>query len=93
MKRACATWGTPQDRTKNPRYDESDLILTTSEINRDFADGNRGVQKELTVVANWFFHGHRNKLTVDVSFVTVETLTDIEVDEAYRFRVQWDISF
>ena len=49
-------------------------------------------RREITVAANWFFSGHDNKLTADVSRLTigqpgVDTLDDT------RFRVQWDISF
>lgn len=44
------------------------------------------------VAVNWFFSGHDNKLTADVSRLTLqqplgETLVD------YRVRGQWDISF
>jgi hypothetical protein len=47
---------------------------------------------EVTVGANWFFHGHDNKLTADVSRLELDrddgpTLRD------HRFRLQWDISF
>jgi len=45
--------------------------------------------REHTVAANWFFAGHRNKLTVDYSHLTQEggfTPND-------RVRVQWDVSF
>ena len=48
-------------------------------------------QEELTLAANWFFNGHRNKLTADVSHIDTET---IEGDESVRrFRMQWDVSF
>ena len=45
--------------------------------------------REHTVAANWFFAGHRNKLTVDYSHLTREgAFTPID-----RVRVQWDVSF
>ena len=47
------------------------------------------IVREHTVAANWFFAGHRNKLTVDYSHLTQEggfTPND-------RVRVQWDVSF
>ncbi len=48
-----------------------------------------GVRREHTVAANWFFAGHRNKLTVDYSHLTQEGgFTPID-----RVRLQWDVSF
>ena len=47
------------------------------------------IVREHTVAANWFFAGHRNKLTVDYSHLTQEggfTPND-------RVRLQWDVSF
>jgi hypothetical protein len=48
-------------------------------------------EKELTLGANWFFNGHRNKLTFDVSRVT--RLEAPETDTSNRARLQWDWSF
>jgi hypothetical protein len=58
--------------------------------NRDI-DNN--MQQELTGAMNWFFSGHSNKLSFEVSHLTVEDPTkNIKKDEE-RARVQWDISF
>ena len=46
--------------------------------------------REFTVGANWFFSGHRNKLTVDTSYLSIDEDRGRESD--VRFRVQWDIS-
>ncbi|SHK91228.1 hypothetical protein SAMN04488028_11138 [Reichenbachiella agariperforans] len=46
---------------------------------------------ELTLGCNWFFSGHRNKLTFDFSF-----LNNVDFNPNYdglRARVQWDVSF
>lgn len=56
--------------------------------------------EEFTGSINWFFAGHRNKLTVDYSHLTLETTRDDfgiptsprDVSED-RVRLQWDISF
>ena len=41
--------------------------------------------------SNWFFNGHRNKLTLDVSYLeTDDTLGDNSVT---RLQFQWDVSF
>jgi phosphate-selective porin OprO/OprP len=46
--------------------------------------------KELSFAANWFFNGHRNKLTTDVSRLTIDDLKGEARD--WRFRLQWDLS-
>jgi hypothetical protein len=67
--------------------------LRGARVTRDFASGARGYQDELTLVANWFFHGHRNKLTADLSYLTIGSMEDVEDDETIRVRAQWDVSF
>ncbi|NNJ65694.1 MAG: porin, partial [Xanthomonadales bacterium] len=47
---------------------------------------------ELTLSANWFFNGHRNKLTADISWLTIDDATTLEAASDWRFRIQWDIS-
>ena len=47
---------------------------------------------ELTLAANWFFNGHRNKLTTDVSWLTISDIDTLEAGSDWRFRLQWDIS-
>ena len=47
--------------------------------------------EEFTLGANWFFNGHRNKLTMDVSLINIEG-PGAEEEEDIRFRVQWDLS-
>lgn len=51
----------------------------------------RTAQGEVTLATNWFFNGHRNKLTVDVSRLNLEA-PDGD-DTGVRFRLQWDVSF
>ena len=54
-------------------------------------DVERASERELTVALNYFFHGHRNKLTVEWSNLNAE---ENAARELYRnrFRIQWDIS-
>ncbi|MFD2826729.1 porin [Leeuwenhoekiella polynyae] len=47
---------------------------------------------ESSLAFNWFFKGHRNKLTAEISSFDYETPTE-ELKNELRFRVQWDISF
>jgi hypothetical protein len=48
-------------------------------------------EKEFTLATNWFFNGHRNKLTLDLSRV-IRRLAP-ETDTTNRIRLQWDWSF
>ncbi|MBT8446363.1 MAG: porin [Gammaproteobacteria bacterium] len=49
-------------------------------------------REEYTLAANWFFAGHRNKLTFDVSHLTLEdSVLNRDVNDQ-RVRLQWDIS-
>jgi phosphate-selective porin len=54
-------------------------------------DAEKDNQQELTFAANWFFHGHLNKLTAEISYLDYE-LGDV-VRDGTRFRLQWDVSF
>lgn len=47
---------------------------------------------ERAIAANWFFSGHRNKLTADITQFDIEQSAIGSVDET-RFRLQWDLSF
>ena len=45
---------------------------------------------ELTLGGNWFFNGHRNKLTLDMCYLAIDEQGVQKSDS--RFRIQWDIS-
>jgi hypothetical protein len=49
------------------------------------------LERELSLAANWFFAGHANKLTAEVSFLSFDG-GGSETGET-RFRLQWDVSF
>ena len=48
--------------------------------------------RELTLGANWFFNGHNNKLSMDVSQLE-STIGAGAEDSGWRARVQWDVTF
>ena len=48
-------------------------------------------ERELSLVGNWFFNGHRNKLTADIARVRRQYVP--ETDSRTRIRLQWDWSF
>jgi phosphate-selective porin len=58
-------------------------------------DPNRAMsgdsETEYTLASNWFFNGHRNKLTLDLSHVIRRQVP--ETDSSDRIRLQWDWSF
>lgn len=50
-------------------------------------------REEFTIGANWFLKGHNNKLTFDLSRLTLDDNV-VGIDESEnRVRVQWDVSF
>ncbi len=61
-----------------------------------FVDPDIGVsgdkEQEFTPVLNWFFAGHRNKLTLDYSYLTLAQPGTSALTEN-RVRLQWDVSF
>ncbi len=46
---------------------------------------------ELSFVANWFFSGHRSKLTASTTWLDYE-LGEGETREEWRVQLQWDVS-
>ncbi len=54
--------------------------------------GDDDFRQEFTGAVNWFFAGHRNKLTMDASHLTLNRATVGRFSEQ-RVRLQWDVSF
>ena len=50
-------------------------------------------REEFTLGANWFFNGHRNKLTFDFSHLTLDDTLLMQKESENRVRLQWDVSF
>ncbi|MGI9244809.1 MAG: porin [Verrucomicrobiales bacterium] len=48
-------------------------------------------QWEWSLGANWYFNGHRNKISADISALDMDDPAGGESD--FRFRLQWDVSF
>jgi hypothetical protein len=48
--------------------------------------------REYTGAINWFFAGHRNKITLDASHLTLDVPIGPALTEQ-RVRLQWDVSF
>jgi phosphate-selective porin len=48
-------------------------------------------ESELALGGNWYFRGHRNKLTLDVTRTTGKLPSDN--DDFWGVRLQWDVSF
>jgi phosphate-selective porin OprO/OprP len=67
-----------------------ELAVRVAGVDPDRALAN-AQESELTVGANWYFQGHRNKLTLDTSRLVRRLAT--ENDRTVRVRLQWDVSF
>jgi phosphate-selective porin OprO and OprP len=50
-------------------------------------------QTELSAVINYFMEGHSNKLSLQLSRLTVEDPVRLEKDSENRVWAQWDFSF
>ncbi len=50
-------------------------------------------RREFTLGANWFFNGHNNKVTMDVSRLTLDDTFYAQDESDNRLRLQWDVSF
>ncbi|MGD8374847.1 MAG: porin [Acidobacteriota bacterium] len=59
-------------------------------------DSTQGIElpadREATLAVNWFFDGHNNKLTADVSRLKSQGSAGTD-DQGWRVRAQWDITF
>jgi hypothetical protein len=68
-----------------------ELAVRVAQVDPDAVRGD-DIIRELGFGANWFFAGHRNKLTFDLSFLDREAANPGERQET-RVRLQWDVSF
>ncbi len=66
-----------------------ELALRVAAFDPDTSPGDDRHQ-EVSVAVNWFFNGHRNKLTLDGSWLRVDDPTGARSD--LRVRLQWDLS-
>jgi hypothetical protein len=53
----------------------------------------KNLRQEFTAGANWFFSGHKNKLTLDYSYLTLDDDYRARNPSEHRVRFQWDVSF
>lgn len=57
------------------------------------SDGiNKNTQNETSLIGNWFFSGHKNKLSSELSYFDYQD-KNLALAAGLRFRLQWDISF
>ncbi|WP_029268705.1 OprO/OprP family phosphate-selective porin [Flavobacterium sp. KJJ] len=71
-----------------PKHLEMAGRFATYRPNNDIRDN---LQNESTLAFNWFFKGHKNKLTSEVSYFDYQDKT-LPLAQGWRFRIQWDIS-
>ncbi|MCB1022545.1 MAG: porin, partial [Acidobacteria bacterium] len=65
-------------------------------VRKAFVDPNANVardrQREIALVVNWFFEGHNDKLTFDVSRYSLVRQTGAELGDV-QVRAQWELTF
>lgn len=54
-------------------------------------NANNDTQNETSFDLNWFFSGHKNKLTAEASYFDFRG-SGLEYTKGWRYRLQWDIS-
>ena len=64
-----------------------ELALRVAEVRPAYGPPD---EEEWTLGGNWFFDGHRNKLSADLSRLRNGAVTG--ADSSWRFRLQWDLS-
>jgi len=62
-------------------------------VYRPDVDAPQNRHDEFSVAANWFLHGHDNKLSAEVSWLVLDLQARDQLEEGARFRLQWDIQF
>ncbi|MEH6581407.1 MAG: porin [Halioglobus sp.] len=65
-----------------------EVALRGAYVNPDAPSGLEDV--EYTFAVNWFFNGHRSKLTFDTTYLSAED--DGRRESEYRYQLQWDLS-
>lgn len=73
---------------KFPKHLEIFARQSFYDANIDLPDNNN---YEYTIGCNWFFKGHKNKLTFDYSYIEYHEFEPI-FNSGNRIRLQWDIS-
>lgn len=67
-------------------------IFTRYAIYDPDTDISNNFREEFTVGANWFFNKHRNKLTLEYSYLQFQDSPEA-LQDGSRARLQWDVSF
>lgn len=56
-------------------------------------DQRSNQHNEFSVATNWFLSEHDNKLTAEISWLTLQSEVQGRLEEGARFRIQWEIQF
>lgn len=75
-----------------PRFPEKLEIAGRYAVYTPEFDTRDVVHNEYSLAVNYFFKGHANKLTAEITRFEFDDPL-LGMDGRYRFRVQWDISF
>lgn len=69
---------------------ELEIITRYARVNPDVVTQELDTE-EIAFGANWFFYGHRNKLTLDMT--RTSNFSEPIKEKTWTMRVQWDVSF
>ena len=75
-----------------PRFPEKMEIAGRYTVFTPEIDTRDVVHNEYSLAVNYFFKGHANKLTAEITRLEFDDPI-LGTDERYRFRLQWDILF
>ncbi|NRB38809.1 MAG: porin [Pseudomonadales bacterium] len=77
----------------NKISDKLEFTTRYAQVNPDSSMTGTDQEREYLIGANWFFNGHRNKLTADIGRYAIDdALTGMTTSEN-RIRLQYDVSF
>jgi len=83
----------PNERwtTVSPRLEFAVRAALVAPERREDGSPGASLSEEYTLGSNWFFNGHRNKLSADLSYLAIDDSFSDRSD--VRLQVQWDVSF
>ena len=79
-------------RTRKPTINPLETAIRFAKVDPDTSRPDDHVW-EASMVFNWFFAGHNNKLTVDTSWLKNTLPFGLFEDSGWRIRGQWDVQF
>ena len=74
-----------------PKFPKQLEVAVRHSVYRPDDNLNQNYQKESSFAVNWFFNGHKNKLTNELTYFSYDDKS-LNLAAGWRWRLQWDIS-